>query len=210
MATAFVTGVISLLDGLHPTWSAEQMINQVEATTKPLPGLTGKVLTGGIVDAYNAVANNVTWSPTAGTITAASGGATVQEGASTNGDTLAAILATDTYWNSVGGTNTGFLDGIFPIILGRAPDPASFNYFNNLLENGESRYTVVQDLVNTPEAQATQVARWYQQYFGSTEPLWQLKEDSGVQFWAGIDASYGENTALAGILSTNTYWAAQV
>jgi subtilisin family serine protease len=55
MATPFVTGVVSLLAGLHPTWSAEQLIQQVLATTKPLASLTGKTVTGGIVDAAQAV-----------------------------------------------------------------------------------------------------------------------------------------------------------
>jgi subtilisin family serine protease len=55
MSTPFVTGVVSLLAGLHPTWSAEQLVQQVLATTKPLHSLAGKTVTGGIVDAAQAV-----------------------------------------------------------------------------------------------------------------------------------------------------------
>ncbi|APW61084.1 S8 family peptidase [Paludisphaera borealis] len=55
MAAPYVTGVVSLLVGLHPDWSAEQLVQQVLATVKPLPGLTGKTVTGGIVDAAQAV-----------------------------------------------------------------------------------------------------------------------------------------------------------
>jgi thermitase len=55
MSTPFVTGVVSLLAGLHPTWSAEQLVQQVLATTKPLASLAGKTVTGGIVDAAQAV-----------------------------------------------------------------------------------------------------------------------------------------------------------
>jgi subtilisin family serine protease len=55
MSTPFVTGVVSLLAGLHPTWNAEQLVQQVLATTKPLASLAGKSVTGGIVDAAQAV-----------------------------------------------------------------------------------------------------------------------------------------------------------
>jgi subtilisin family serine protease len=55
MAVPYVTGVVSLLAGLHPDWSAEQLVQQVLATVKPLPGLAGKTVTGGIIDAAQAV-----------------------------------------------------------------------------------------------------------------------------------------------------------
>ena len=55
MATPFVTGVVSLLAGLHPTWTAQQLVQEVMATTKPLPGLAGKTVSGGMVDAANAL-----------------------------------------------------------------------------------------------------------------------------------------------------------
>lgn len=55
MAAPYVSGVVSLLVGLHPEWSAEQLVQRVLATVKPLPGLEGKTATGGIVSAAAAV-----------------------------------------------------------------------------------------------------------------------------------------------------------
>jgi thermitase len=55
MATPYVTGVVSLVAGMHPDWTAEQLVQQVLTTTKPLPSLAGKTLSGGIVDAAQAV-----------------------------------------------------------------------------------------------------------------------------------------------------------
>jgi hypothetical protein len=55
MATPFVSGVVSLLVGLHPDWSAEQLTQRVLATTKPLPSLNGMTASGGVVDAAQAV-----------------------------------------------------------------------------------------------------------------------------------------------------------
>ena len=55
MAVSFATGVVSLVAGLHPDWSAERLIQHVEACVRPLPGLVGKTSTGGMVDAARAV-----------------------------------------------------------------------------------------------------------------------------------------------------------
>jgi subtilisin family serine protease len=55
MATPYVSGVVALVAGLHPSDTAPELIQQVESTTKPLPGLAGKTSTGGIVDAARAV-----------------------------------------------------------------------------------------------------------------------------------------------------------
>lgn len=55
MAAPHVSGVVSLLVGLHPEWSAEQLVERVLTTTKPLPNLAGKTATGGIVSAAGAV-----------------------------------------------------------------------------------------------------------------------------------------------------------
>ncbi len=57
MAAPFVTGVVSLLVGLHPEDSASQLVQRILATVKPLPGLQKKVISGGIVDAANAVSD---------------------------------------------------------------------------------------------------------------------------------------------------------
>jgi subtilisin family serine protease len=55
MATPHVTGVIALLAGLHPDLSAQRLVDIVLATTKPIPSLAMKTVTGGMVDAYAAV-----------------------------------------------------------------------------------------------------------------------------------------------------------
>ena len=54
-ATAFVTGVLALVWQQHPTWTYQQVINQVLTTTTPLASLKGKTITGGLVNAAAAV-----------------------------------------------------------------------------------------------------------------------------------------------------------
>jgi hypothetical protein len=55
MAAPYVSGVVALVAGLHPSDTAAQLVQLVESTTKPLAGLSGKTATGGMVDAARAV-----------------------------------------------------------------------------------------------------------------------------------------------------------
>ena len=57
MAAPLVTGTIALVEAAHPSWSMNQVIDAVLDTTTPDPNLVGKVTTGGIVNAAEAVAN---------------------------------------------------------------------------------------------------------------------------------------------------------
>lgn len=54
-STPYVSGVVSLLVGLHPELTAAQLVQRVLNAARPLPGLQGKVITGGVVDAGNTV-----------------------------------------------------------------------------------------------------------------------------------------------------------
>src|SRR5207248_2048602 len=55
MATPHVTGTLALVEGLHPGWTASQIIQQVLSTVTPDPALAGKTVTGGIVNAGAAI-----------------------------------------------------------------------------------------------------------------------------------------------------------
>ncbi|MDG3006756.1 S8 family peptidase [Paludisphaera mucosa] len=55
MSVPYVTGVVSLLAGLHPDWSAEQLVDRVKSTVRPLASLAGVTTSGGMVDAAQAV-----------------------------------------------------------------------------------------------------------------------------------------------------------
>jgi subtilisin family serine protease len=55
-AAPFVTGTVALLDGLHPTWTYSQIINQMETTATEEPSTLGQSITGGILNAGAAVA----------------------------------------------------------------------------------------------------------------------------------------------------------
>jgi subtilisin family serine protease len=55
MAVPHVVGVLALVWTLRPEWNYLQVINQVLSTVDKLPALTGKLVTGGRLDAFAAV-----------------------------------------------------------------------------------------------------------------------------------------------------------
>ena len=63
MATPHVTGVAALVAAEHPTWSPSEIRNRLLGTTRAVPGLSGKVWTGGVVDAAAALSNVATVLP---------------------------------------------------------------------------------------------------------------------------------------------------
>lgn len=162
MATAYVTGVAALVASQHPEYTAAQIVRRIGATVKPLPGLAGRVITGGMVDAARALS-------------------------STDADVEAAILGSDEYFAAQGGTPRGFVGALYVDLLDRAADPGGLNYWAGLLQSGAStRGAVVSAILNSPEARTTRVAEWYRDDLGRTAPIAALKADAGVQFWAGL------------------------
>jgi subtilisin family serine protease/subtilisin-like proprotein convertase family protein len=59
-STPQVTGVLALVWGQHPNWTYTQVINQVLDTADKLPGLAGKLISGGRLDAAAAVGSVAT------------------------------------------------------------------------------------------------------------------------------------------------------
>jgi len=55
MATPHVTGVCALVWNQNPTWTYAQVRSKILSTTKPLTSLSGKTVTGGCLNANNAV-----------------------------------------------------------------------------------------------------------------------------------------------------------
>jgi thermitase len=196
MATPFVAGVVALVAGMQPGWNAEQLIQRVLSTAQPDPALRGLVISGGIVNAAAAV--NFSSSTT-----------TVATAAVSDEGVLAEMVGTNDFYATHGGTDAGFVTGLYEALTNRAPDPGGLNAWVGLIASGMSRQQVVQTFENTPEALATKVAHWYQDDMGWTTPIAVLKADPGVQYWASLMATgQSDDAVLAQILATNDYWLA--
>lgn len=178
MSTAYVSGVVALLAGLHPDYTAAQLVQRIDVTAKPLPSLTGLVISGGMVDAYSAIASSDT-------------------------SEQATILSSDEFYAAHGSTPQGFVTGLYNDLLDRGSDPGGLAYWTGLIQSGtSSRLAVASAFLATPEAEATQVAHWYQDDLGRTASIDVLKTDPGVAGWvqllaAGVTPETVEATILA-------------
>jgi hypothetical protein len=195
MATPFVTGVVALVAGQHPELSAPALVQRIIATVKPLPSLAGTTVSGGMVDAYNALTD--TPSPEAQSISASGVGRPQNLGS-----VEAAILATDDVYQAYGGTPTSYVTALYNAILARDPDPTGLAYYAGLIGAGVPRRAVIQQLMGYDEAKRTEVARWYQVELGWDDSILDLKVNSGVEYWASlIDGGLSDDVVHAMILS---------
>ena len=204
MSTAYVTGVVALArrrrPGLH---RGTQVVQRIDSTVKPEAGLAGKVITGGIVDAYNALL------PDAARIASgiAPAGLPVLTAASTDAEVRGTILASDEFLAAHGGTGQGFVVGLYEDLLDRYPDTAGLNLWVSEFESGAaSRYGIAESILNSLEGRATEVAHWYQDDLGRTADIETLKADPGVLGWAGLlTQGVGDALVQDAILSSPEY-----
>ncbi len=72
VSAAFITGAAGLVLALHPEWKAEQLVQALKSTARPVDDLQGRVGTGGVLDVGKAVE----WQPVQ--VTTASGSTSSQ------------------------------------------------------------------------------------------------------------------------------------
>jgi subtilisin family serine protease len=206
MATPYVSGVAALILSLQPQDTAAQVVQRILSTTKPLPGLAGRTATGGIVDAYNAV--NFTIHTTAAVGAGFPADVTLLPSASTHEDVLAKILATTPFYAAQGGTDPGFVTGLFHTLAVRTPDLTALQAWTGLLQQGWTRFQVAEAFERTPGALLTKVARWFQEVVGTSEPLGLLEQEPGVIALSNLlSAGQSDNAVLATLLAGDGYWA---
>jgi molybdopterin synthase catalytic subunit len=108
MATPHVAGVVALVYSHFPTWTYTQVRNRVLSTTKPTASLAGLTVTGGMVDAYNALVDTA---PLVA-ITSPTNGASIVQGSSItftgsatdaqDGDLTSSMTWTDSVMGAIG------------------------------------------------------------------------------------------------------------
>ena len=204
MSAAYVSGVAALVAGLNPNLTAAQIVQRIDSTAKPLPTLAGRTISGGMVDAYNAVMGSVLKAqgapPAAGIPTLIPGTASVPQ-------VHGSILASDEYFAVNGGTATGFITGLYQNVLGRAPDSASLEQWVAAYNSGTmTRYQIAEAFLTSTEGRLAEVARWFQDDLGRPASLDALKADPGIAAWANLLLQgVGDETVQAEIMSSLEY-----
>src|SRR5262249_40496091 len=79
----------------------------------------------------------------------------------------ATLLGSPEYFQTRGNsTNAGFLQAIYPDLLGRAPDAQGEASLSQLLAQGTSRTAVATMMINSLEAHQVLVTGYYQEFLG--------------------------------------------
>jgi|GEM_PF-1187221 len=201
MATPFVSGSVALLAGLNPGMSAAQLVARIKATVRPNAALNGLMASPGVVDPYYALVNYVTQgiSVTTKPVNAPN----LVAGASSFDDVEAGLLISDGVYALFGGTDSGYVAGVYRAVFGRAPSAGELSYQTAALQSGVNRFNLVRSLQSSVEGLRTRVARWYIDDLYSPQSLDALKSDSGVRAWADRLASGWTSTDVLAALMSN-------
>jgi thermitase len=202
MSTAYVSGVAALVASVYPSFTALQIVQRIDSTVKILPSLEGKTITGGMVDAYNAVTGDTptVWTPPP----PVAGIPALVPGEQTRAEVEAVILASDEFFAVHGSTPIGFVAGLYEDAFDRLPSLDELGNYVNVYNSGHfTRYQMALALLNMPEAKVTEVAQWFQVDLGRTTPIAVLKVDLGVEAWANLLVNgAGDNAVQAAIMSS--------
>lgn len=199
MATPHVSGVVALLASRSPELSAAELVERVRASAKPLPGLNGKVISGGIVDADGALTFGGT----------SDGSQPAQASQPTALDLRAVVLASEEFYIVNGSSPAGFVEGLYRSLLGRPSDPNGKAIWVGALHLGWSREQVARAILGAEETYRTTVARWFISDLGRpASTLESLKNEAIVREWASsLARGTSPDEVRAGILASDEYYA---
>jgi thermitase len=205
MAAPHVAAVAALVISRSPRLSAGQVVQTILANVKPLPGLAGRVQSGGIVDAYRAL----TGAPPTTPSPAQSDGAVLAQTATlSNDDARSILLGSDAYFQRNGGTPRGFLRGLYRDVLGKRLDFASQARWLKAMRRGVGRQQVARAVLNMPQAQRLKVAGWLLNDLAASVTPASLVNRPDVAGWAGLlVAGQADADVRAAILGSASFWA---
>jgi Domain of unknown function (DUF4214) len=93
----------------------------------------------------------------------------------------AGLVSSNEYFADQGGTPAGWLTGLYRDILGRSPDAAGLQAWEQILQ-GSNRLSVATAFVDSPESENVQIAQAYQKILGRTP------DAAGQAAWAAAMA----------------------
>jgi hypothetical protein len=117
------------------------------------------------------------------------------------GDTLEqvaeGIVSSPEYFQGHGGTDAGYVLGLYNQVLGRSPSTSELNGWVSALQAGESRLSVAVGFLTSTEYRTDLVETDYALYLG------RAAEPSGLAYWvAALQAGATDQAVLAGVLGS--------
>lgn len=113
----------------------------------------------------------------------------------------AAFLASQEYVQDHGGTNLGWLDGLYHDLLAREPDAAGMQFWNGLLDAGVSKSIASMAFAGSFERQSLTVKQDYQNLLG------QSPHAGLIDYWAAqLQHSANDAALVAALIGSPEYY----
>jgi uncharacterized protein GlcG (DUF336 family) len=107
------------------------------------------------------------------------------------------LIASPEYYANHGGTNSGFVNGLYQDILGRSPSPGEVTYWDGQLAGGETRSTVAAAFVDSPEHFDTLIQADYMNFLNRSADPGALAYWQSYLVGGGSVVSFEEQLLLA-------------
>jgi hypothetical protein len=114
-------------------------------------------------------------------------------------------LATDAFYQAVGGDDTDYINKIYQVVLGRLPTDNELGVATTGLLNG-TRQAFIEGLLNGQEACGVVVTHWLTQYLGLGPAVSDIQATADFTYWTQQLTTYGDPMAiLSELLATQEY-----
>lgn len=126
----------------------------------------------------------------------------LQNGGTTDEQLEALFLGSDEFYADNGGTDSGFLNGLYHVVLGRAPDSAGEQSWLNAINNGWSYNGVAYAFTDSSEQLSQKVIGWYQTFLHRSP-----NSTSDVTYWVNAmqNGAHDENV-MASFIGSQEYY----
>jgi len=111
------------------------------------------------------------------------------------------LVSSPEFYANAGGTNTAWIDAVYKLLLGRAPDASGENYWNSQLAAGQTLNQVAQGIAGSQENNTQLINDDYFHYLG------RVADSGGLAYWLGqfADGSTNEDV-IAGFTGSAEYY----
>jgi hypothetical protein len=125
------------------------------------------------------------------------------QGNKTTDEQLEALfLSSDEFYANNGGTDSGFIDGLYQTVLGRPADPAGKQFWLNALQNGWTPLQVAYYYTNSTEQLSQKVAGWYQTFLHRAP-----NSQSDIDYWVNaMQNGVHDENVMAAFIGSDEYF----
>jgi len=111
------------------------------------------------------------------------------------------LVSSPEFYANAGGTNTAWIDAVYKLLLGRAPDATGESYWNDQLDAGQTLNQVAQGIADSQENNTQLINDDYFHYLG------RAADPDGLAYWLKqFTAGQTNEDVIAGFTGSAEYY----